>query len=379
MNIALLTDGLYPYILAGIQKHSYYLAKYLARQGNYVHVFHCVAHDKTLIEDLEGFSEAELKFISHTCAHKPPPKAYPGHYIRESYLLSKLMFETISDYSQFDFVYAQGFTGWYYGKMRQKDKSLPPLITNFHGLEMFQRPASFKEKLKQQLFKRSVTKVSRLSDLNCSLGGKLTAILENLVLPNKIIETPIGISEDWLIDSNTIQSNKIRKFIFVGRYERRKGIEELSAVLEKLIHTQKFEFHFIGPISSDKHISSEKIIYHGLLGEADIKNILCRADVLVCPSYSEGMPTVILEAMASGCSIIASDVGAVSEEVDKSNGILIEAGDKLQLKKTLIDYIKMDNSSLLRMKCSSIHKIQEKFLWPHTLKISLDKIKDKLV
>ncbi|WDE98202.1 glycosyltransferase family 4 protein [Lentisphaera profundi] len=376
MKIALLTDGLYPYVLGGIQKHSFYLAKYLAREKIKVHIIHCVAKDQGIIEELEGFSEAELKLISFSCIRKRKPKSYPGHYIRESYLLSKLMFETMSDYSQFDFIYAQGFTGWHYGRVRVKDKSLPPLITNFHGLEMFQHAASLKEKLKQELFKWPVTHVSRLSGLNCSLGGKLTAILENLVSPNKIIETPIGISEDWLIDSNTIQRNKIRKFVFVGRYERRKGIEELSAVLKTLIHTQNFEFHFIGPIPEGKQISSKKIIYHGLLEEAGVKELLCSADLLVCPSYSEGMPTVILEAMANGCAIIASDVGAVSEEVDKSNGILIEAGSKEQLKDAILDFIKMNDEQLIKLKEASLQRVREQFLWSKVIMQNLKKITD---
>ena len=44
---------------------------------------------------------------------------------------------------------------------------------------------------------------------------------------------------------------------------------------------------------------------------------------MVCPSYSEGMPNVILEAMARGLAIIATDVGAIAEMVDSTNGILM--------------------------------------------------------
>ena len=47
------------------------------------------------------------------------------------------------------------------------------------------------------------------------------------------------------------------------------------------------------------------------------------------------MPTAILEAMASGCSIIASDVGAVRDIVDKNNGWLISPGNTKELRKSI--------------------------------------------
>jgi len=49
------------------------------------------------------------------------------------------------------------------------------------------------------------------------------------------------------------------------------------------------------------------------------------------PSYSEGMPTVIHGRNASGLAIIASDVGAVSEQVSAPNGILVKPGNKEEL------------------------------------------------
>lgn len=361
MKIALLTDGIYPQVLGGIQKHSYYLSKYLAQESIHVHILHPCEEEIPLNR---FYSNNERTYISQKRVTKPKARHYPGHYIRESYSLSKLMFDAIDDWAQFDFIYAQGFTGWYYGKMRQKNSSLPPLITNFHGLEMFQKAASFEERLKQCLFKWPVKRVSQLSDLNCSLGGKLTPILERLVPKEKIIETPIGISEDWLIDSSDIVHNPVRKFVFLGRYERRKGIEELSESLRELIKLYNFEFHFIGPISKDQQIQSEKVYYHGLIKDSDkIKQILQNSDILVCPSHSEGMPTVILEAMASACAIIASDVGAVCEQVDNTNGILLEPGKSEDLRSAITHFIELEEEKLYEIKKQSLMKIREKFLW----------------
>lgn len=226
------------------------------------------------------------------------------------------------------------------------------------------------------MFRNPVKRVNKLSDYTFSLGGKLTMILQDIVnTPEKVLVTPIGISETWLNNEKLIV-NETRKFVFLGRYERRKGIEELSEVLKKLLNLYDFEFHFIGPISEDKQIVSNQVIYHGLIkDEAKIKKVLRESDVLVTPSYSEGMPTVILEAMASGCAIVATDVGAVSEEVDEENGWLINPGDEVVLKMAIIDAIECSDAVLTAKKIKSIDRIKEKFLWDDVVHKTLNEIK----
>jgi glycosyltransferase involved in cell wall biosynthesis len=64
-----------------------------------------------------------------------------------------------------------------------------------------------------------------------------------------------------------------------------------------------------------------------LLGHVDdMSNVLAEADVVVVPSRAEGIPLIVLEAMATGKPVVCSAVGAVSEALDASTGILIEPG-----------------------------------------------------
>ena len=108
MKIALFTTGIYPYITGGMQKHSYYLAKYLAKNKIHVDLYHYVPYDKTLVEDLEGFSETEVEYIDNFCFHFDKPKKYPGHYILESYSLSKKFYNFfLETKDEINFVYAQ--------------------------------------------------------------------------------------------------------------------------------------------------------------------------------------------------------------------------------------------------------------------------------
>ena len=376
MKIALFSTGIYPYVVGGMQKHSYYLAKYLVKNKVHVDLYHFVPHNEPLVEKLEGFSNDELQYITHFCFHFEKPSKYPGHYIVESYESSKKIFEKFMQNKEVDFVYAQGFSGWYYAKQKSKGISLPSVGVNFHGLEMFQKAASLKVKLEQLMFHYPVKRVVQLSDYTFSLGGKLTQILENITDDSsKVLTTPIGIDNSWLIKKISNNNDKTKSFVFVGRYERRKGIEELTNVLKTLESEYDFIFHFIGPIQKEKQINSKKALYHGLVKEEEIiKKILRETDVLVSPSYAEGMPTVILEAMASGCAIIATDVGAVSEEVDATNGWLIAPGDETSLKTAMIDAIECSDSDLLLKKAASLDRIKEKFLWDDVVHQTLNQI-----
>src|SRR4051812_17523547 len=106
-KITLLTDGIHPYVIGGMQKHSFYLAKYLAKNGIYVDLYHTnqSAYD---ITKLEFFTEDEKKFIKSFVIDFPDLGKMPGHYIRESYEYSCRIFEVLKKNINVDFIYAKG-------------------------------------------------------------------------------------------------------------------------------------------------------------------------------------------------------------------------------------------------------------------------------
>jgi glycosyltransferase involved in cell wall biosynthesis len=85
-----------------------------------------------------------------------------------------------------------------------------------------------------------------------------------------------------------------------------------------------------------------------------IQEILDDCDVLVAPSYSEGMPNVIMEAMARGLTVIATPVGAIESIISKDNGWLIEPGDSSSLAKLILEITELDVASLNIKKESSL-------------------------
>jgi len=380
MKITLLTDGIYPFAIGGMQKHSFLLTKYLAWQHVEVNLYHCIYPDSGLEGEYELFSENEAKRIKDFSFNFPQLDTWPGHYVRESKMLSEIYLQHyLENKSDDDLIYAQGFTAYAFLKAKQRGVELPPVFVNLHGLEIFQRPLTLNDYL-QKLTLRSIAKFNiKNADYTISLGGKLTDILKKFTSEEKIIEIPNAIDTAWLRDACEMNSTP-RTFTFIGRNEKRKGLKLLNEVLKEI--NSDFTFNFIGEIHEYDRISSEvstQFIYHGeLKSEEKIKDVLQNSDVLVLPSFSEGMPTVILEAMASGCAIIASDVGAVAEQVDSSNGWLIEAGNKVQIKNAIESAVEIDNEMLYQMKLSSMQKIKEKFLWKNVAGETLRLLKEKL-
>ena len=370
MKVALLTDGIYPYVLGGMQKHSYYLCKYFAQREVYVDLFHC----KTW-EGENPFSVFEMKFINFKIFNFPSFGNFPGHYILESYKYSELLFKALDKEKEaYDFIYAQGFTSWKILKEKKKGRKFAPIGVNFHGLNMYQIAPNIKTKLQHFLFRPPTKFILRNSDYVFSLGGKLTNIQKKHA-HQQIIEIPIGIEKGWLNYSCLKQKNGVRRFTFVGRYERIKGIEELNKAIESIGARADYTVNFIGPIPEEKRLKQKNVYYHGLIKEeSKIQRLLCDTDILVCPSFSEGMPTVILEAMASGCAIIATDVGAISMQVSEKNGWLIEAGQIELLKNTMLESINIKEKELMALKENSIEIIKDNFLWDKIVNKTIDVI-----
>lgn len=370
MRVALLTDGLYPFVIGGMQKHSYSLTKYLGKNAIYVDVYHFYLgdHQKYLQLKNEYFNEIDSKYVKLIHVDYPKSQKFPGHYLAEQYNYSKNVYDILSKNGDYDFVYIQGFSGWYSLKHKSEFKS--PFGINFHGYEMFQKAPDTSSWLKMQLLKYPVKYNIKKSDVVYSFGEVISSILLDKIKlkQNKINELSNGIEEDWLTDTVKKKVDSL-KFVFVGRYERRKGIQELTQVIKELDCLDNVEFHFIGPIPENQKIAGRHVIYYGLINdEEELKRILRSCDVLVCPSYSEGMPTVILEAMASGLAIIATDVGAIRKLVTESNGWLIGKNIKSGLKNTIKKVLETDNDRLSDMKQTSLRKVKNEFLWDYIIK-----------
>lgn len=367
MKLLILTDGIHPFVIGGMQKHSFYLAKNLAELGHSITLVHCIDATKklpTATELEEVFGTNAMSNIEFIGLKFPSPSWYPGHYLKESYIYSRLAFDMLKDrLNTFDFIYSKGFTAWYFLEKKKKGTKMPPVSVKFHGYEMFQPPANFKSRIHNMILKSPVLWINQHADYIFSYGGKITGIIQSLgIASEKIIEIPTGIESSWCVEKIKEQTDVIR-FAFVGRFERRKGVEELTEALRTLKDECNFRFDFIGPIPPSVKVKSDKIVYHGSISNKnEIQTILDKCQVLVVPSHSEGMPNVIMEGMARGLAILATDVGAVKSVVNEKNGWFVEAGDFNALKQVLSEIVALDVQVVRLKRNQSLERIKL-FFW----------------
>lgn len=361
MKILLLTDGIYPFVIGGMQRHSYYLAKFLAKNNFNVTLYHCVFYNQKIPDQNDYslyFSQEELANIKFYCFAFPKPGKIPGHYLRESYEYSSIIFKHVkNELEKYDFVYVKGFTGWKLLEEKKKGLKSPCIGIKFHGYEMFQRAPSFKVKIQHYMLRKPVKWNTLNSDIVFSYGGIINSIIKSFGVASKnIIEIPSGIEKEWVLEQKHTCIGYQRHFLFIGRFERRKGVEEINRSIQKLKQSKYYQatFHFVGPIPEKNKLCSNKYIkikYHGVvMDNSKLKNIIDCCDILLAPSYSEGMPNVIMEGMARGLAIISSNVGAISKLVETDNGWLVTPINTQKLYRTIIEAINISPVQLLNKK-----------------------------
>ncbi|MFT6792623.1 MAG: glycosyltransferase involved in cell wall biosynthesis [Rubritalea sp.] len=185
-----------------------------------------------------------------------------------------------------------------------------------------------------------------------------------------------GVEAKWIVTKAT-SPQKIKKFICVGRYESRKGLPEINDAIQKL-KNESCEFHFVGPLPSEIELDDSRVHYHGSISDpSELMELLSACDVLLCPSYAEGMPTVILEAMARGLAIIATDVGATSVMVNSANGILLDECSSDKIASALTALLHIPDEKLLSLKYESLNKVKQ-FSWNCIAKATLKLISQSL-
>jgi len=150
----------------------------------------------------------------------------------------------------------------------------------------------------------------------------------------KIRVIPQGVDTDRFTFKTNFPSRP-EQIIFIGRIKKTKGIIEAINAFNQISKTYPWlSLHFYGDgedreILEDRCAGDNKIHFHGFVEYGKIQRKLKKADILLLPSYKEGLPNVVLEAMSSGVLVIASNVGGIPEILDNGRlGVLINPGNE---------------------------------------------------
>ncbi|MFL5763735.1 MAG: glycosyltransferase family 4 protein [Bacteroidia bacterium] len=349
MKVIFCTDGIFPHDVGGMQRHSRFLAEYLAKSGKVeLTVIH--PHPENVFESALGITELRIQPIDKK-----------KNYLLECYRYSKRVNALLLQYPE-HIVYSQGLSVWSGIK-----KVAPRLIVNPHGLEPYQA-ISGKDKAAGIPFRMIFNYIFSNAARVVSLGGKLTNILEkNIKNTKKIIELPNAVV---LPPVNPKVFNQQIRCLFVGRFAGNKGIHILIEAIKQLNeegYGDKMIFNLGGKGPLFEHYSTSSqypnLNYLGFISDEQLFELYRSNDLFVLPTLFEGMPTVVLEAMSYGMPVIVSDVGATSVQVDVSNGYLIRRNDVDVLKDALKKFYALDASQKEKMSEASRRKIEKQFTW----------------
>jgi glycosyltransferase involved in cell wall biosynthesis len=127
------------------------------------------------------------------------------------------------------------------------------------------------------------------------------------------------------------------RLIFVGFLVRAKGVHDLAEAVAEISAkglTVQLDYCGIGetePLLREQVESlgiRDVVSFRGWLDETQLADALARADIFVLPSYSEGLPNALLEAMAAGLPVVCTSVGAIPDVCAHTGGAyLFEPGD----------------------------------------------------
>ena len=138
---------------------------------------------------------------------------------------------------------------------------------------------------------------------------------------------------DGLFHARGRETNQPLSLLYVGKYSMAKGLPSLLDAFERLAPKRSdLRLHIAGDGSGEEAESlrermkamAPRIVLHGQLQQNELAALMRRSTVCVLPSFYEGLPLVLVEALACGCRLVSTDLPGVAEELAPRIGNALE-------------------------------------------------------
>jgi len=237
-------------------------------------------------------------------------------------------------------IYEKGLMAWY-SYLRKTDPFLFPrgdLLSYFkrHGKLSFLHKLVFYPS-KKILCQGSSWQSLVVKGLNRDV--RFAPVIPNWTARDELLK--IGAQKSY-------QMKNKKKLIYVGWIVKEKGIEELLIAINSLRDNNNLLFDFIGGgayLEEAKKFVNEnnlndKVKFLGWRPPSFTWVKLSESDIFIFPSWKEGFPNAIVEAMASGLCVITTPVGNIPNFIKhEENGIIIGLKDSSQIKNSILNII----------------------------------------
>lgn len=214
-----------------------------------------------------------------------------------------------------------------------------PLVTSFRGDDGYLA----RERFIWRIFSRFV--IDRSAALAPVSGALGEICIELGASSQKVFRPRFGVdTEMFSPELETGSLNRPVKIVCVASLVPKKGIQDLITAFSSSLF-EGAQLEIVGEGFYQDHLKTlareygiaERVIWRGLATPAEVAKIMKSSDILCLPSYTEGSPNVVKEAMSCGLPVVASAVGGVPELVaHEETGFLYEAGNVEDLSEKLM-------------------------------------------
>ena len=161
-------------------------------------------------------------------------------------------------------------------------------------------------------------------------------VVQELRVPPSRVEIVFNGVPAPTVPRRLVKENAVRRLLFVGNLSERKGVTDLLKALSRPgFEDLPLELVFAGDgdiagyqAKANALGLEKKVRFAGWVGQAEVADLMAQADLLVLPSYDEGLPLVILEALGNGVAVVCTPVGEIPSVLQHSiTACLVEPGD----------------------------------------------------
>lgn len=362
MRIAIVITRFPPKWLAGAEIATYNLAKYLSLQGHEIHVFTSFDEgiEKSYTEN--GFQIHRIDF--------PRLKiiGLPIFWLKACLSIKKL---------NPDLIHTQTIHTSFLGLVLKVFLKKPYIVWARGSDVYLSEQYKFLKPFTKSILKHATVVIALTKDMQNAITR---------IYPRDVEVVPNGIDTSRFdnIESKKEKINSGKKLLYVGRLVPVKGVVDLIDSMKYIIEkNQDVELIIIGDGTLRKELEnksrdnglSDHICFKGEVPNEVIPQCMISADIFILPSYSEGFPNCLLEAMAAGLPIVCTNIKGLPDIVeDNINGFLVQPNDPKSICEKV--NILLDND-LLRDKISknNLEKVQL-YSWENIVK-KLEEIYEK--
>jgi glycosyltransferase involved in cell wall biosynthesis len=366
LKLAIVSLSVYPFGIGGAEMHAYQIARHLSKRHSVLVV--CRSSKRTGEYVYQGLSYYLIKVPAY-------PLLYHLLFFKNAF---PILVKYRPNFILIDTVVSTGFIGPFFSFLFKI-----PYVIVVHGPEL--------GVIEKSIFYRSLLRIElTFSKFVVAVANKIVAHIVKCACidSRKIHVIPVGFDESeieqYRLDKTENKSeNKI--IIFVGRVVKQKDpITLLKAV--KILLTKRTDFKLIVVGDGDelplcrqfcvengltKHVS-----FLGALPRSQLLQEFAKADILVLPSIDEGLPVVIMEALALGVPVVTTGVGGIPEVIkDGFNGVIVPPRSSQALAEAINSLL--DDRELRWKLINNGQKIVKKYSWKRISDLFWELIRDK--